>query len=130
MGIGTGIFLIAIGAALSWAIDVDLPYVEDDAVGLILILAGIAVAVVSAILTTDHPEAGVGTGIVLFAAGAVLAWAIQVDVPYVADYAMGAILMAAGAISVLATLIVGLQRRREHPYHDRYHQPPAMPDRY
>jgi hypothetical protein len=33
MGIGTGIFLIAIGAALSWAIDVDLPYVEDDAVG-------------------------------------------------------------------------------------------------
>lgn len=68
--------------------------------------------VVSAILNTDHPEAGIGSGVVLFAAGAILSFAVQIDVPYIADYAMGTILMAAGAISVVATFVMLTQRRR------------------
>jgi hypothetical protein len=122
MGIGTGIFLIAIGAALSFAINVDLPYVTDDALGLVLVFAGLATVVVSVILKAERPEAGVGTGILLFAVGAVLAWAVNVDLPYIEDYAMGAILMVAGAIAVIATVVMSMQRRG--------HERPAMPDRY
>lgn len=133
MGIGSGIFLIALGAALSWAVDVDLPYVEDDAIGLILVLVGIVAVMISAILNTDHPEAGLGTGALLFATGAVLSWAIQIDVPYIADYAMGTIMMIAGSISILATLVMTMQRRRDQQrYQDRnyYGSRPPLPDRY
>jgi hypothetical protein len=137
MGIGAGIVLLALGAVLSWAVEVDLPYVDDDAIGLILVLAGIAVVVVSAILNTDHPEAGIGSGVVLLAAGAILSFAVQIDVPYIADYAMGTILMAAGAISVVATLVMLTQHRRNQqrfldrrpdPYYDR--PAPYPPNRY
>jgi FtsH-binding integral membrane protein len=137
MGIGAGIVLLALGAVLSWAVEVDLPYVTDDAIGLILVLAGITIVVVSAILNTDHPEAGIGSGVVLVAAGAILSFAVQIDVPYIADYAMGAILMAAGAIATIATLIAITQRRRERDryqdrHHDSYYDRPAPypPGRY
>lgn len=113
MGIGTGVFLIAAGSVLLWAIDADLPYIDDDALGLILLIAGLAVLVISVVMKVDRPEAGVGTGVFLIAAGAVLSWAIDADLPYIADYVLGTILMAAGAISVCATLALSLQRRRE-----------------
>jgi len=113
MGIGSGIFLFAAGAILTWAVDVDLPYVTDDILGLILLLAGIAVTVFSVVMTVDRPEAGVGTGIVLVAAGAVLTWAVDFDVPYIADGALGAIFMLAGAIAIAATVVVSMQRGRE-----------------
>ncbi|MEQ4207961.1 hypothetical protein ABN028_31170 [Actinopolymorpha sp. B17G11] len=122
MGIGTGIFLIAVGAALTWAVNIDLPYVSDDALGLVLVLAGIASVVVSVILKAERPEAGVGTGILLFAVGAVLAWAVHVDLPYIEDYAMGAILMVAGIIAIVATVVMSRQRGDEGRE--------AMPDRY
>jgi FtsH-binding integral membrane protein len=122
MGIGTGIFLIAVGAVLSLAVEVDLPYVDDDALGLVLVIAGIVSVVVSVILKSEHPEAGVGTGILLFALGACLAWAVNVDLPYIEDYAMGAIMMVAGGIAIIATVVTAMQRRDDHR--------PAMPDRY
>ena len=41
MGIGTGIVLILIGLILLFAVNANLPYVSDDALGLILIVVGI-----------------------------------------------------------------------------------------
>ncbi len=41
MGIGTGIVLIAIGLILLFAVDFDIPYITDDALGWILIIIGI-----------------------------------------------------------------------------------------
>lgn len=131
MGIGTGVFLIAAGSVLLWAIDADLPYIDDDALGLILLIAGLAVLVISVVMKVDRPEAGVGTGVFLIAAGAVLSFAIDADLPYIADYVLGTILMVAGAISVLATLALSLQRRRErqraYERQAAYQPPPAYP---
>ena len=110
MGLGSGIFLIVVGAILYGAIDVDLPYVDDDALGLVLLLAGLAVVIVAVVLRADRPEAGVGTGIVLIAAGAILYWAVDGALPYIADYAMGAILMIAGAIAIVATAVMSRRR--------------------
>lgn len=112
MGIGTGIFMIAVGAILYWAVDVDLPYVDDDVLGLILLLGGIAALVIALIMRVDRPEAGVGTGIVLIAVGAILVWAVNVDLPYIDDDAFGVILMVAGAIAVVATLIMRTHTQR------------------
>jgi uncharacterized membrane protein HdeD (DUF308 family) len=42
MGIGFGIVLVVIGAILLFAVNADFPYVSDDALGIILILAGLA----------------------------------------------------------------------------------------
>lgn len=113
MGIGTGIFLLAAGAVLAWAIDVDLPYIDDDALGMILAFVGLAVVVISVIVKSNRPEPGIGTGIGLIAVGAVLAWAVDVDLPYIDDWAMGTILMIAGLVAVVATVIVQVQRARE-----------------
>lgn len=139
MGIGTGVFLIAVGSILLWAIDTDLPYIDDDSLGLILLLAGLAVLVISVVMKVDRPEAGVGTGVFLIAGGAVLSWAIDADLPYIADYVLGGILMAAGAISVTATALIALQRRRDrqrryeqaayqqNPYPQGGYPPPNYP---
>lgn len=42
MGIGVGIFLAVVGLVLMFAVDVDIPGIEDDTLGLILVIAGIA----------------------------------------------------------------------------------------
>ncbi|MET9023018.1 DUF6458 family protein [Actinopolymorpha sp. NPDC004070] len=123
MGLGSGIFLIVIGAILYGAVDVDLPYVDDDALGLILLLAGLAVVIVAAVLRADRPEAGVGTGILLIAAGAVLYFAVDADLPYIADDAMGAILMAAGAIAIGATAAMSRRRTPSRRSVDGYYRP-------
>jgi len=50
MGIGLGIVLVLVGAILAFAVDVDVPYVSDDALGFILIVVGvIAIALAFAI---------------------------------------------------------------------------------
>jgi hypothetical protein len=49
MGIGVGIVLIVIGAILLFALNVNLPFVSDDTLGIILIVAG-ALALVLALL--------------------------------------------------------------------------------
>jgi hypothetical protein len=132
MGIGTGVFLIAAGSVLLWAIDADLPYIDDDSLGLILLLAGLAVLVISVVMKVDRPEAGVGTGVFLIAGGAVLSWAIDADLPFIADYVLGTILLVAGAISICATLALSLRRRyeRQRAYEQAAYQqqpPPAYP---
>ncbi len=41
MGIGVGIFLAVVGLILMFAIDVNIPGIEDNTLGLILLIAGI-----------------------------------------------------------------------------------------
>lgn len=105
MGIGAGILLFAAGAVLTWAIDADLPYVSDDALGLILMLAGVVAVVAGGLMSSRYPQVGFGTGIMLFAAGAIVTWAVNVDVPYVTDDALGLILLLAGTAAVAVAAI-------------------------
>ena len=42
MGIGVGIFLAVVGLVLMFAVDVDIPGIEDNTLGMILLVAGIA----------------------------------------------------------------------------------------
>jgi hypothetical protein len=49
MGIGAGIVLIVIGAILLFALNIDMPFVSDDTLGLIFIVAG-ALALILALI--------------------------------------------------------------------------------
>jgi peptidoglycan/LPS O-acetylase OafA/YrhL len=133
MGIGSGVLLLALGAVLTWAVDFDLPYIADDTLGLILLLAGVAVLVGSVIMQADRPEAGVGTGIMLIVVGAIITFAVAFDVPYIDDDALGAIFMVGGVIAVIGTVAMATQRRRNYDdnrgdYYRRDDRP--LPDRY
>jgi Domain of unknown function (DUF6458) len=48
MGFGAGIFLLTVGAMLAFALRVDLWWIDVDAAGLVLMLAGVVVLVVTA----------------------------------------------------------------------------------
>lgn len=54
MGIGIGIVLIVIGAILLFALNVDLPFVTDDTLGIILIVAGVLALVLSLVLNAQR----------------------------------------------------------------------------
>jgi hypothetical protein len=62
MGIGTSIFLIAVGAILRYAVNVSVEDIEIDTVGLILIVVGIIGLVISLAVTfmatDDRPRRG------------------------------------------------------------------------
>jgi uncharacterized membrane protein len=70
----------------------------------------------------------IGSGIVLFVVGAIVTWAININLPYVADYALGVILMIAGAVWFVVALVMHLRRRRhqvtEHYYEQPYREGP------
>lgn len=100
-GFGTGIMLFASGSIVLWAVNVDVPYVTDAALGVILLLAGAMMVGVSALASARYPQAGIGTGIALAVAGLILAWVVDLDLPYVADYTPGAILAALAAALVV-----------------------------
>ncbi|HEX6514503.1 MAG TPA: hypothetical protein VF049_02945 [Nocardioidaceae bacterium] len=125
MGIGTGVGLLAAGAILFWAVDVDLPYIDDPALGVILMVIGILAIGLSLALSSHYFRAtagsDVGAGVALVATGAILFWAVDIDLPYVIDDALGVILMIGGVITVAATMYMNLQRSRhrgvvEHRY--------------
>lgn len=59
MGIGVGIFLTVIGAVLRFGITADVAALDLDAIGVILMLAGIAVVVLTLVLMVlrrDRPH--------------------------------------------------------------------------
>ena len=114
MGLGAGVLLLAAGAILSWAVDVDLPYLDDDALGAILLTAGVVILAVSAVVAAAraHDRSDVGTGLVMVAVGAVLCWALDVDVPYIWDQALGAILIVGGVVATTATVVMHRQQGR------------------
>lgn len=55
---------------------------------------------------------GLGLGIVLLVAGAVLYWAVDVDIPGIEDNTLGMILMIAGAAALVLGLVMNAQRGR------------------
>lgn len=54
MGIGLGVILIVAGAVLIWALNVDLSYVDDDVLGLILFIVGIVTVLLSIVLNAQR----------------------------------------------------------------------------
>jgi uncharacterized membrane protein HdeD (DUF308 family) len=54
MGIGLGIFLIVLGAILLFALNVNIPYVSDDTLGVILLVAGILTLVIAVIMQAQR----------------------------------------------------------------------------
>jgi hypothetical protein len=54
MAIGFGIFLIVVGAALTWAVEVDIQFIDDNALGWILMVAGVAAIVLSLVLNAQR----------------------------------------------------------------------------
>lgn len=118
MGLGTGVGMFAVGAVLVWALDVDLPYVEDDALGAILLVAGVVALVAAAVLRAQRPGTSPDTGLGLITVGASLLWAVDVDIPYVYDAALGAILLIGGVVTVAAAVALNVPRpqRRQVAY--------------
>lgn len=114
MGLGPGFLLLAAGAILTWAVDVDVPYVRDDALGTMLLAAGVlwlvAAAVLNAARSSRRDDAG--AGLALVGGGAVLVWGLEVDVPYVWDGGLGVILMLGGAVAIVAAVVMQRQRTR------------------
>jgi uncharacterized membrane protein HdeD (DUF308 family) len=54
MGIGLGIVLIVVGAILLFALDANLPFVSDDTLGIILIVAGVLALVLALVLNAQR----------------------------------------------------------------------------
>ena len=59
-----------------------------------------------------EPRMSIGTGIVLFVIGAILAFAVNVEVEWVNLDLIGYILMAAGAVVFIVGLVLMMRRRR------------------
>jgi hypothetical protein len=55
---------------------------------------------------------GVGVGVVLLVVGAILYWAVEVDIPGVSDNTLGIILMVVGVIAIVLALVTNQQRSR------------------
>ena len=108
---GVGLGLVAAGALVLWAIQVDLPHVDDSALGWILMVAGAIAAIASVIVGPGHAEPGVGAGVALIASGAIGYWAVDVDLPYILDDALSVIVMVAGALVVGAAVLQVRQTR-------------------
>jgi drug/metabolite transporter (DMT)-like permease len=63
---------------------------------------------------------GIGLGIVLIVAGAVLLWAVEFDLEFLDDDALGVILLAAGALAIVLALVINTQRSRsKHTVEER-----------
>ena len=69
---------------------------------------------------------GIGLGIVLIVAGAILLWAVEFDLQFIDDDALGVILLAAGILTIILALVMNAQRSRskhtveDRRYDDRY----------
>jgi hypothetical protein len=115
MGLGTGVGLIAAGAVLVWALDIDLPDVDDDALGGILLLAGVVALVAAAVMRAQRPGTTPEPGLCLVTVGAALVWAVDVDIPYVYDAALGWILLVGGIATVVGVVAMNrpVTRRRQ-----------------
>jgi len=111
---GAGLLLLAVAAVLTWAVDVDVPYVDDATLSSVLLALGLTLVVAGALLAaarSDGSDDG-AAGLVLLALGMVFVWGLEVDVPQVEDTALGVILMLGGAVSIAATVYLDRQRSR------------------
>lgn len=62
---------------------------------------------------------GVGVGVVLLVVGAILYWAVEVDIPGVSDNTLGIILMVVGVIAIVLALVMNQQRSRTKVIEER-----------
>jgi hypothetical protein len=68
---------------------------------------------------------GIGTGVVLIVLGAILLWAVDVNIPFVSDDTLGIILMVAGVLCIVLVLVLNAQRTStKHVQENRYEGPP------
>jgi hypothetical protein len=71
--------------------------------------------------TSAATGTSIGTGIVLFTAGAILTWAIEADIPYVNEHALGIVLMIVGVVAIGLSLFMEFQRTRSRHVVDYRH---------
>lgn len=70
---------------------------------------------------------GIGIGIVLIVIGAVLLWALNVNLPFFSDDTLGVILIIAGILAIVLALLINAQRTRtKHTQENRYEGPPPV----
>lgn len=106
--------VLTVAAVLTWAVDVDLPYVDDGTLSSVLLAVGLTLVVAGALMAaarsdgSDEGAAGLG----LLTLGMVLVWGLEVDVPQIEDTALGLILMLGGVVSLGATVYLDRQRTR------------------
>jgi uncharacterized membrane protein len=63
---------------------------------------------------------GIGTGIVLIVLGLILVLGvINVDISFIDDNALGWILLLAGVVAIVLTLVMNQQRTRRHVVEER-----------
>ena len=68
---------------------------------------------------------GIGLGVVLIVLGAILLFALNVNIPGVSDDTLGIILIVAGVLAVVLALVLNAQRSRtRHVQENRYQGPP------
>ena len=68
---------------------------------------------------------GIGIGILLIVVGAVLLWALNVNLPFFSDDTLGIILIIAGILAIVLSLVMNAQRSRtKHVQESRYDGPP------
>ena len=67
---------------------------------------------------------GIGVGIVLIVIGAILLFALNINLPFVSDDTLGIILIVAGALALILSLVMQAQRgRTRHVQENRYDGP-------
>ncbi len=59
----------------------------------------------------------IGLGVVLVVAGAVLMWAIELNIEFIDDFTLGLILLLAGIGAIVISLIINAQRSRSKTTH-------------
>jgi uncharacterized membrane protein HdeD (DUF308 family) len=70
---------------------------------------------------------GIGAGIVLIVIGAILLFALNIDMPFVSDDTLGIILIVAGALALVLALVLQAQRSRtKHVQENRYDGSPPV----
>ena len=68
---------------------------------------------------------GIGVGIVFIVIGAILLFALNIDLPFVSDNTLGIILIVVGALALILALVMQAQRSRtKHVQENRYDGPP------
>jgi uncharacterized membrane protein HdeD (DUF308 family) len=76
----------------------------------------------------EEEHMGIGAGIVLIVIGAVLLFALNIDMPFVSDDTLGIIFIVAGALALILALIMQAQRSRtKHVEENRFDgSPPRL----
>ena len=69
---------------------------------------------------------GVGVGVVLLVLGAIIYFALELDIPGLENGTLGVILMVVGALAIVLALVMNNQRANtRHVEEKRYQGPPA-----